>query len=608
MGFNTRLHLRFNNIKIKNQLYVVYFIAVFIPVLIIGSYLVINTKNIIQRQHIEQIKSDNLRVRNIMVDLTTSVSNIGDNFFEDDKLQDILSKEYTSNQEVYEAYRVYINFKKYIGYKTEVGRMELYATNEMLEDYGNFIHVTDEIKNLDWYKSAVSKPTPSWRVIKKKNNIGIYIYELCYIRRIPVLKTGEYAILSITINQNHLKSRINNNSLLTEIVVDDEPVFYSSLTERIGKKVFLDIDYDKSYYSFSGQSEYNGKNSLTEVSTLVPIGTIDKFYITTIDEEALPYVAKIVRVSIIIVLFSIIFPLFMILVYAKAFNKRITTLRLAMHKVSTGNYDITEYLLGEDELMDLFTDLQTMIESIKSMDKQLYSARIKEEKFNNHQLRMQYELLSSQINPHYLYNTLETIRMMAFNVDDREVATAIKLLGKSMRHVLESSLKTVTLESELEYVNIYLKIQHLRFAEKISFNIMVDEDINKKGYYILPLLLQPIVENAVNHGIEEQMHKGHVDIRVETKDEYLIIKVLDNGKGIERPELEELNRSMKNKEHHSSESIGLYNIYNRIQLFYGKKYGVSIESAPDLGTKVSVYLPIYSPKETRLDESFYRMD
>ncbi len=155
---------------------------------------------------------------------------------------------------------------------------------------------------------------------------------------------------------------------------------------------------------------------------------------------------------------------------------------------------------------------------------------------------MEMKLLASQINPHFLYNTLETIRMKAFSQGNRDVANAIKLLGKSMRYVL-SNTKTAatTLDKELDYIDTYLAIQKIRFGSRIDYSIRVSPKLEKAGnfYRILPLLIQPVVENAISHGIEDTGEDGNLILHLDPSPDMvrLIIKVFDNGCGMS-PELE----------------------------------------------------------------------
>ena len=142
----------------------------------------------------------------------------------------------------------------------------------------------------------------------------------------------------------------------------------------------------------------------------------------------------------------------------------------------------------------------------------------------------------------------------------------------------------------------YLQIQRLRFGERINWNFYIADDFDTSAYHMLPLLLQPIVENSVSHGLKEMDQNGHIIIIVETREEKLLITVNDDGKGMSPKQVEELNLSINEKRQEDDEkgvaSIGLYNINQRIRFFYGSDYGLTIRSNQGKGTSVELRLPI----------------
>ena len=185
--------------------------------------------------------------------------------------------------------------------------------------------------------------------------------------------------------------------------------------------------------------------------------------------------------------------------------------------------------------------------------------------------------------------------MKALSNQDRDVATAVKLLGKYMRHNLESTGISISLRTELEYIEIYLNIQKLRFGDKINFAISIEPGFSTSNYYILSLLIQPIVENSIIHGLEEVESNGmiHINISTDQDNDTVIIAVSDNGIGLTEEELDKLLTRIHSREKRSTSSIGLFNIYQRIQLCYGNAYGLTITSTPNEGTTVSIILPLH---------------
>lgn len=191
--------------------------------------------------------------------------------------------------------------------------------------------------------------------------------------------------------------------------------------------------------------------------------------------------------------------------------------------------------------------------------------------------------------------------MRAVRAGNMEVANAIKLLGKSMRYVLENTMTSyTTLKKELDYIEMYLAIQKLRFHDRINYSLRVQPDISIENYPMLPLLLQPIVENAAIHGLEEVEECGKIIIHISAKEELLHIDIFDNGSGMALGKLEEMERMVFHRPEDTTRSIGLHNIYQRIQLCYGKEYGFTIRSRQNIGTLVRVTLPLQVPgKEDR---------
>ena len=226
----------------------------------------------------------------------------------------------------------------------------------------------------------------------------------------------------------------------------------------------------------------------------------------------------------------------------------------------------------------------------------MYAKEINEQKLLNEQQKMEFQMLASQINPHFLYNTLEMIRMKAITVGDTETATAIKLLGKSMRYVLDNTgIEYTTVAKELSHIETYLQIQKLRFGERVNYEIRSEEDINLNKIKILPLLLQPIVENAILHGLEEVESGGRITVNIHrdiNNPDTLIISIRDNGCGMDADTLNNMRINLEKGNISKRYGIGLYNINQRIRLCYGMGYGLSIDSEEGNGTTVTARIRI----------------
>lgn len=423
---------------------------------------------------------------------------------------------------------------------------------------------------------------------------GNQYWALCLIRRIPLIYSDYNAVLVLRLSDNYLKTRISSPVYRNSVSVDEGVVFYTSDWENYGKPQLIDIDYDENYFQYSGRKKIKNDVCFVGVSTLKLYQSDSKIYVCTINDKSYSNIWSIIQTCLIIILLAIAVPGILIHFFTSYFTRRVSTLRHVMHQASNEDYNFKEIVRGDDELSEAFSDLEVMVQRIKEKDALVYKTMLNEQELVNEQQKMEFKMLASQINPHFLYNTLETIRMKAYTAGDREVATAIKLLGKSMRYVLENSGTTFTsLQNELSHIEIYMKIQKLRFNEKFDYAFVIEDGIDVSKCIMLPLLLQPIVENAILHGLDEKETDGMVTIRiahvVDSKE--ICIAVSDNGYGMKLATLERLRADIATKNPEKKESIGLYNINQRVKLCYGSAYGMTIESERDKGTTIVLHLP-----------------
>jgi two-component system sensor histidine kinase YesM len=432
-----------------------------------------------------QVVADNLRVKSILFEVTTSVYNISDEIFIDKDLQKLLATRYNSKQVADKSCSNYTKLKNYINRNTYISSIKIYTNNptiykyDSIIQYASIIPVTKEIEKNDWYQQAINHADITWKSLNSIDYWKHISQELSLIRRIPIISTKEYAVLKITISNNYLKNRVQNNSLFNTVSVNRDPVFFSTQRNLSGEYLTLPIDYDKSQYQYSGELSYENKKSIANISTLLPYASKDRIYISTLDFNAFPDVNHIILLCAATVLLASALPFLIINQFTNKLSTRIITLRREMHKVSKGNYNIIDNIMGEDELSEVYSDLKVMIQSIQQMDANMYEAKIQEQDLKNQQQKMEFKMLASQINPHFLYNTLETIRMKALTEGNKEVANVIKLLGKSMHYVLENTgTSSTTLKKELDYISIYLNIQKLIFRDRVNYKINAHE--NKK--------------------------------------------------------------------------------------------------------------------------------
>jgi two-component system sensor histidine kinase YesM len=378
----------------------------------------------------------------------------------------------------------------------------------------------------------------------------------------------------------------------TLLLYNDEEFVHSNFQIEDGKKIIDIIKGHKEevYYGktvFEKQEcflvtvkikpEYS-KNYYT-LACIGPYKEIVKDVNETTMKECLPFIMCIAIAGCLIAVFSV------------HFSRQINQFRETMHDAASGNFDTVRHLDGKNELSMLYEDLNVMIADIQHLMDEVVAEQVQKEKLNSRQKEVEFKMLASQINPHFLYNTLETIRMKAIVNQQLEIAELTKMLAKIMRRNIQAGKKMVTLESEIQLVEYYLKIQNYRFGDRIQSEVIVDESVNAECY-IMPLIIQPLVENAFVHGLESVEMKGKLTIQVASTQNILTITVEDNGVGISQDKLKDIKEMLNDFDTLDRTHIGVCNVNQRIKLQYGEAYGMVMESQEGQGTKVMLKMPV----------------
>lgn len=274
-------------------------------------------------------------------------------------------------------------------------------------------------------------------------------------------------------------------------------------------------------------------------------------------------------------------------IIAEKKTKVIEEIVKAIENIKTGDLETRLNVETNDEFGIIADSYNEMLLNIKKL------IEINKEEAK-HSAVMEIKQLESQFNPHFLFNTLEMLRYTIKY--DTSVANKIIInISSLLRFSIENKSSEVSLQRDLAYTKNYLDIQKYRFGENFDYEIKAEEGL--ENYYVPKLIIQPVIENAIKHGYT-QVGKMIIYIRVKTVKEKLIISVYNNGKEIEKEILDEIREKLKNKKAEEFKNhIGLYNIFRRIQLMYGEKYGLRILSRKNRGTSVRVSLPLKSGVE-----------
>ena len=294
------------------------------------------------------------------------------------------------------------------------------------------------------------------------------------------------------------------------------------------------------------------------------------FFVSMIEISVIAFVA----VLLLIVFISHYIPL--------SISRPITELVEVTQQVSQGNLQVRSHVNTGVEAKQLSESLNTMIDKINALLEQVKKEQIRIRK-------AEFELLQAQINPHFLYNTLDTIIWLAESDEQKQVVHMVESLSDFFRTSLNQGKDIISIKEEIQHVRSYLEIQQMRYQDILEYEIDVPEEFYQNT--IPKITVQPLVENALYHGIKNKRGKGKITVRGYREDSFFILEVRDNGIGMQTERLVQVRNALLYKQLAESKVYGLYNVNERIRLNCGEEYGLRISSTYQEGTTVKIFLP-----------------
>ncbi|HBG15916.1 MAG TPA: sensor histidine kinase [Firmicutes bacterium] len=367
----------------------------------------------------------------------------------------------------------------------------------------------------------------------------------------------------------------------------EKEILQTALIEKLNNAksgVFLDRINNRRIFVAFNRSKYTG---------LTTVGTVPIDYVV----ENTNFIKNITILACILCLaICLVLAYFM----ARTVSQPINELVRCMRQVEAGDLETRVEFSSSDEIGLLGKNFNKMVARLNYL---VTSITEKQERLKQAEIKA----LQAQINPHFLYNTLDGIRSEALIAGVEKVADMTEALATFFRYTISKVENLVTVEEELDNCNTYFKIQQYRFGNRLQLCVETDKDEDIMHCLIPKLTLQPILENSIIHGTELKIGTGVSTIHLEKTQSRLLVRVSDNGVGMDEKTLEALNRRLgksgeqiTNNEQEQKGGIALYNVNNRIRLIFGEEYGLHIYSIENVGTDVEITIPaITSEREIK---------
>ena len=580
------------DLKLKNKLIISHLILTLLPMIIISAFLYSHLLNIIVTNTKTSELSMSRETATNIENTIKEIHNISNKIIQHEMFQQLLDLEvpvddaylldsFIDTVESKIDWFLITDIKIYLNLQYEA-----YYTSPQLP-YQDVLQPISTIQNSYWHGIFASTDQKTllcptlYLTSYEKEHLGL----LSYTRKISDSHGNELAYVTIYFNKTYISSLLNKyttlprsakyiidnrNALVTETnksLVGEYFIYYENIPELIpdtNKFVTKKISSINCYISYK---EIIGTNWY--MVSVIPVNSIWS-------ENKTLFIAFIIS-YIVVLIFSFIVSLQL----SNSIVKRLSNVIDIMNSVKAGKLIPMDTPYGQDEVGDLIESYNYMIEEINKLSAYHIKA-------SNELRTAELKALQAQINPHFLYNTLDMMNWLSLSGRNQEVSASIQALSKFYKMTLSKGNVVVTIKEELEHVSLYMQLQNMRYNNRIHFIIDVPDQL--LDYTMPKIIFQPLVENAIQHGILAKASKeGNIVITGWMENQVLVFLISDDGIGMPGELLEQIFSG--NVDSPSGSGIAIYNIHNRLQLFYDKEFGLTYRSKEGEYTEVEIRIP-----------------
>jgi two-component system sensor histidine kinase YesM len=590
--------LALKNLKLKTKFLFLYLLTILLPLFIVSQTVIYISGNKIVDQATlitqENAKQLNRNITNLLrnyIDMSNRMC------YYDNALKSYLStsRKYNDVIENIDAYDAYLKMISYYGINGSNASafLKVYFLNTtLIQDMNTFVFADEEVRKLPPYETAAeAKGALAWGYLRDSGRIyasRLFKDELLQPIGVVSIEIPEDKIYSLLQESNFREKQVivcdNNGQVLSS---NDRSLVGCSIS---GKEYFVQaIGKDGGIFDNREDGNYKVISESLNNGNQLP----DWRIILRIPVDSLLTDANNVRNSVFLIcILSLVASCILYILSLDRITNRLERVVRRMKNVKEGIFATIEDTGPNDEIGIMAGNFNSMVKSLERLIHENYEVnlQVKDMTIKKHEAELY--ALQSQINPHFLFNTLESVRMkLCSGGCSEEAAAMIFSLSKMLRMSLNWQGEIIPLEKELEFARYYLEINKGRYKDKMDYTLSIPQEL--LACKILKLTIQPIVENSIKHGLEKKSRFGTVSINAREEEGKLVIDIEDNGAGMDKDTLERLREEISSaNEIKGGGSIGIKNVNDRLKLHYGKEYGLSIQSVENGGTVVTLRMPV----------------
>lgn len=578
---------KLDNYTLKKKLYFLYIFCVAIPVIVTNGLIlkiVYDAEKASRKRNLENIAEA------VEYNITSSFSNavsITNDMYTNRIISKFLDTVYRSPYDYYNAYdslkRNYILHQS-LGLK--ISNVILYVDNETITNGGKFAKVS-EVVNTEWYQYFTSSGRnlilfPYYDYNKK----NLYTHDtgrtISIIRRLNYYgKNSPEKIVKLDVDYSIIQKDITNTKYDAKVYVcDGDNIIFSNDGNTSGSNEFSKWD----------ESKLKGEHAERQMHLYSRDWDI---YIVGYQSNMVERLKDNIPVFGILVLANLFLPITIMYLVNQSNTRRIFLLGQYLDKVKEEKFEKITKEESVDEIGYLIKNYNLMVSKMKDLIQVVYKDKLERHELNLAKQQAELLALHSQINPHFMFNSLESIRMRSLIKGEDETAHIIGKLAVLMRKSVDWGADTITIKEEMDFVEAYLQLQRYRFGDKLLYRIQVEEECLR--YKIPKLTILTFVENSCVHGIESISSEGWLFIYIKKQKDSVTIEIEDTGIGMSEEQAKKLQYCMKNSNIETienSESIGILNACVRLRMFCGETFDIKIESEEKVGTTIVIKVPI----------------
>ena len=590
-----KIFLQFDNISIRKKFILVYLFCICLPIVAGGIIWMAFTSQSLQQNTIHYLNQTFEGATNDFNILTQTAVNVANQVNADQTIMNDLSKRFSTPAEHYDLYWSALRnrFNMYLVSNPEIAEITLYFDDPHFINTDYFRVLNDSVRDTEWYRIASQSSSPIV-VYPASTAIAITPYKnrLTIIRKInsPTFLNNATNYLLIELKLDRVIEKLKAESGNMDIYLsaaNDKIIWRNQYTSKVSlqNSTILQLHPDNSFYILQdsiGPDPYFSGWKIT--------GVYDKFIIYKRQFVVLAY---IMLITLSISAFSV----FLIWIVLNSMSYRLSALSRHIKRVSEDHLEpLVLDNAGKDEVGWLIITFNKMIAEINDLINVVYKLEMQKKSIEVENIRAEYHYLQAQVDPHFLFNTLNAILVFCVKNGYKELSTIISSLSSLFKRMLTTGSDLIPVTEELNFIEKYLSIEKFRFGEKFDYEILIAPELKQSNRLIPKMSVQPIVENACKHGLQSSIEdRRRLTINAEIEGKALIISVKDNGSGMTKEKVDSIYRRLENpklgdtaeiyKYNDTDSGVGIQNVYRRMIMNYGERFAFNIYSEPNQGTE-----------------------